>query len=107
MNDYDMKLMQRMYRRGVGVKNIAYAFGYSKGYVNQIIQKNRDKFPYRVRHASEQTKDECVRLVLDEDWTQKKVANEYGFHVNTISRWVNAEIRRRMKKAQQCQSQDG
>lgn len=96
MTDKDLRRMRRMYRNGLTAKEIAERLGYSVSNINYVIQNNRDKFPYRNRHTSDEVRRECASLVLDDDMPMKAVARKLGVNINTVRKYVSKELRSRM-----------
>ena len=47
MTGYELWVMERMWARGFSAGIISDSLGYSWSWVNELIQKNRDRFPPR------------------------------------------------------------
>ena len=89
----------RLYADGVKVSEIAAKVGYSKKYVEEVIQDDRMLFPYRKRRVPKEVVEKAVSDVIDGGKPAKAVAYEIGCHVNTVRAWVRKDVEARLAEA--------
>lgn len=62
MTEHEDWVMERMWKRGFTVVDIAHSLGFSVKWVYEYTQRDRDKFPYRKPRLLINRKDKPGRL---------------------------------------------
>lgn len=79
---------QSLWARGVSLQKIARLLGYSYGYLSAYVKTRRDKFPYRHKQFSRETREAIGGIVRDGKATPKRVSQVLGIDVDTVRRWA-------------------
>lgn len=88
MTEETLNEIERLWRDGVPLKDIADAVGYTKQYVALTVCKDRKRFPYRREKTPIHTREKWVARINAGRITKAETAKLLGMHYQTIDRWV-------------------
>lgn len=83
--------LERMWRDGVPLTEIAAALGYGRYYVEEVVSKDRERFPYRHRQVPRRTREKWVTWIMAGRTTKAEAARKLGVKYQTVDRWVREE----------------
>ena len=64
--------------------------------------------PKKGRRVSEHIKEKAILLFIEKQWSRRKIAQKYGVHPTTVSRWLRnaAAIEERFAQFDRSRSED-
>ena len=87
MTTGEYRKMVEMWRDGAKLKDIADELGYSRTYLNHVIIKNRQDFPYRCKKVDPKKRDLWMTRLWAGRVTRREVADACGCSISAVNKW--------------------
>ena len=91
MTEEELAEVERLWKEGATINEIAYQVSYSAGWVYDVIRRNRERFPYRIGRQAYLDRELWLARIRGGRATEKQAAEAIGVTTQTIYRWLREE----------------